>query len=233
MNSTFKNILKLLAIPLTLLALYFSMVILWKIFDLPPLEELEKTIKIYFDKYGLWIVFISALIEGFLLLGQYFPGGFVIFLGVTVARDSLIKVAWVLSIVSIAFFISYYLNYVLGRYGWYTLFIKFGLKNSLDKAKEKLEKHTTTAILGSYWEPNLASLTATAAGILQVPLKHFLSASLAGIIIWNLFWGTVVYFLGQALLENETVVYVTIIAVWCSVILFKVFVLDKRKNQSH
>jgi membrane protein DedA with SNARE-associated domain len=228
MNPTFKNILKILAIPLSLLVVYFSMLILWKIFNLPPLDKLEAIIKIYFDKYGLWIVFISALIEGFLLIGQYFPGGVVIFLGVTAARDNLIEVGWVLFVVGVAFFIAYYLNYIVGRYGWYKLFLKFGLGNSLDKAKAKLEKHVMTAILGSYWEPNLASITATAAGVLKIPLRYFLTSSLIGIVIWNLFWGIVVYFLGYALLQHQVLMYVTIIAVWCAIILFKVFVIDKK-----
>ncbi|MEO8637993.1 MAG: VTT domain-containing protein [Candidatus Taylorbacteria bacterium] len=229
-NSTFKNILKILAIPLILLFAYLSMVLLWKVFHFPSPDELTEIARRYFEMYGLWIVFVSALIEGFLIIGQYFPGGFVIFIGVVAARGNIFSVIEVLVVVGIAFFISYYLNYLMGRYGWYKIFLKFGLRNPIERAEEKLSRHTLTAILGSYWEPNLASITATAAGILRIKTEKFLVGSLLGIIIWNTFWGIVVYFIGEALLHNQTPVYLSIISFWCFLILLKVFVIDKKNN---
>ena len=118
-----KENLKLLTIPLILMAIYLTMVLFWKLFSFPPPEELVIIVTNYFNQYGLWIVFISALIEGFLLVGLYFPGGFIIFLGVISAAGNVMRAIEVVSVVSIAFFISYILNYIIGKYGWYKLFV--------------------------------------------------------------------------------------------------------------
>jgi len=80
--------IKIISIPLILLVIYLSMYLIWGILGLPKESELLLIVKDYFSKYGLYIVFISALIEGFFLLGQYFPGGFVIFLGVISAYEN-------------------------------------------------------------------------------------------------------------------------------------------------
>lgn len=227
MEPSFKNILKILAIPISLFVVYLSLVLLWKFFGLPSPEALAEIIKDYFDRYGLIVIFIAALIEGVLIIGQYFPGGFIIFLGVISAAGNIPKVAAVVLVVSVAFFISYHLNYVIGKYGWYKLFIKFGLADALEKAKLKLSRHVLSAVLSSYWEPSLASITATAAGVLQIPMKVFLGSSIVGIIIWNTLWGIVVYFIGDILLKFELLYILVIFVVWCVIILAKVFIFDK------
>ena len=227
MNIKTKEILKLLSIPFILMGIYLSMYVVWKLLGLPSDDQLLEIVKDWFAKYGLWIVFVGALIEGFLLLGQYFPGGFIIFLGVISAGKDLSKASLVVLIVCVAFFIAYTLNYLLGKYGWYKLLIKFGLGQSVEKSKDKLIKQGLNAILFSYWEPNLASLTATAAGILHVPLLKFSLYSAAGIILWNIFWGTLVYTLGESALKVVGLKYVIIIfLIWISVIVIKKYLFD-------
>lgn len=228
MKSKLTEILKLLSVPLILAAIYLSMYVVWKIFGLPTDTEMLVIVKEWFFRYGLWIVFVAALIEGFLLLGQYFPGGFIIFLGVISAGKNIPRAAEVVSVVSLAFFIAYSLNYLVGKYGWYRLLAKFGLASSIEKSKDKLLKQGLSAIFLSYWEPNLASLIATAAGILKVSFKKFSVYSAAGIIIWNIFWGTLVYSLGESALQIAGLKWVLIIfGAWVAVILFKKYVLAR------
>jgi len=224
-----KDSLKILAVPLILFAIYLSMAAAWKILGLPTDDEQFDIIKQFFISHGLWVVFIGALIEGFLLLGQYFPGGFIIFLGVISAGKDIPRVIQVVTVVSLAFFISYTLNYWVGKYGWYNLLIKFGLKTALESAKEKLAKQGLNAVIFSYWEPNLASLTATAAGILRVHLKQFLIYSTIGIIIWNTFWGTLVFSLGDSALKLIGFKYVIIIFLgWFCILLFKKYLSNRK-----
>lgn len=231
MNSHHKEILKLLSVPLVLLSLYLLMAFSWKLLHLPDDAHMLILVKEYFAHYGLWVIFIGALIEGFLLLGQYFPGGFIIFLGVISAGKDIPKVVEVVLIVSVAFFISYTFNYLVGKYGWYHLLIKFGLKQSLEKAKEKLTTQGLNAVIFSYWEPNLASLTATAAGVLGIPLKKFELYSAVGIVIWNIFWGTLVYLLGEAALNIVGFKYILIIfGIWVAIILIKKYVVERIKH---
>ncbi len=229
----FKSILKLLAIPLSLSLVYLTMLVIWKSFHFPEGDDLFNATAGYINKYGLWLVFVSAIIEGFLLLGQYYPGGAVIFLGVISAGKNIPRVAEVVAIVSLAFFIAYTLNYIVGKYGWYKLFLKFGLKKPLDNSQAKLAKHQFNAILFSYWEPNLASVTATAAGVLNLPLLKFSFYSLIGIIVWNTIWGTLVASLGKAAFKLMGLKYVILVVViWIAVILIKHFFIDKKQPEA-
>ena len=228
MKKIYTDILKILSVPLILLGIYLSMALVWKLLNLPNDDHMLVIVKMYFAEYGLWLVFIGALIEGFLLLGQYFPGGFIIFLGVISAGRDLPRASEVVVTVMLAFFISYTLNYWVGKYGWYRLLVKFGLKQSLEHAKEKLTRQGLSAVILSYWEPNLASVIATAAGILQIPLKKFLVYSAIGVTLWSIFWGTLIFLLGDAALNIIGFKYVIIIfGIWIGIILIKKFVFDK------
>ena len=226
-----KTLLKVAAGPLILLAFYLSLWGLWVLFGLPKDQELIQIINDYFAKHGLWVLFIAALIEGALILGQYFPGGFVIFLGVISARDNIGRVVLVVAIVSLAFFIAYAINYLVGKHGWYRLLLKFGLRATLEQAQIKLQKHHLYAILASYWEPNLASITATAAGILRLPFKSFLLYSAIGIVIWNTVWGVFVHLLGQELFKFFGFKYAMIVfGIWVVILLGKYLVFDAQKT---
>ncbi len=184
------SLLKLLIVPISLLAAYLVVWVIWRSFGLPTDERLAQITQGWFNKYGIIVVFISGMIEGILLLGQYYPGGLVVFLGVISAGHNIPKVIGVVSIVSLAFLIGYTIDYLMGKYGWYKLFLKFALNNSLETSKIKLQKQQFNAIFLSYWEPNPASVTATAAGISQLPFKKFTLYSFLGILFWNTFWGT-------------------------------------------
>ncbi len=226
-----KTLLKLLLAPLTLLGIYLLVVLVWGLAGLPSDDRLLLIIQGYFAKYGLWIVFAGALIEGFLLLGQYFPGGFVIFIGVISAGRDAARVIETIFVVSLAFFISYFLNYWVGKHGWYRLIVKMGLKKTLEDSKSKLIKQGMNAIIFSYWEPNLASITATAAGVLHVPLRKFLIFSAIGIIFWNSIWGTLVFILGESALKIIGLKYIIgIFLIWAAVILIRHYLLS-RKNR--
>src|SRR3989344_8050874 len=210
-----KNILKTVGLPLFFLGIFLSLYLIWKILDLPPESELIEIARNYFDKYGLITVLLSAIIEGVLLVGWYYPGSLVIFLGVIFAGKNIPDVIQVVSVVTIGLYIAYIINFFIGKHGWYRLLLKFGLKEPLEKAQPRLAKHGPAGIFLSFWQPNLAALTATAAGILQFPLRKFLLFSLSATILWNIFWGTLVYFLGAASLSLLGVRFVLIaIVVW-------------------
>ena len=194
---TLKDILKTLYIPLIFLFILRTLFILWKILDLPPQEEVVKIAKVYFDKYGLITVFISSIIEGLLLLGIYYPGSLVIFLGVIFAGSDILAVIEVVSVVIIGMLISFVINFFLGKYGWYKLLLVFGLGESIENTKNRLIKYGFSAIFWSYILPNLAAFTSTAAGILQFSFRKFLLYSFLSVIFWDSFWGALVYFLGE------------------------------------
>lgn len=216
------NLLKILAIPLSFLVLAFGIYFLWEIFNLPEREEFFAIVRSWFDTYGLWLVFFSALLEGILVFGNYYPGGTVIFWGVILASGDIFETVFVVAIICVALFIAYFANYMIGKYGWYKIFTKFGMRKLLEEKKEKVGRHLFSAIIGSYWMPNLASLTSTAAGILHLPLRKFLINSAIGVIVWNTFWGILVSLLGERAFDVISLKWALIIfAVWVVVALVK------------
>ena len=59
-----RHYLRLLSVPLSLLAVYISLFIVWEAFDLPSAEMLGNAVKGWFSVYGLPALFVSAIIEG-------------------------------------------------------------------------------------------------------------------------------------------------------------------------
>src|SRR3989344_6448536 len=226
----YKNILKALSIPAVLLIFTLTYRVLWTIFDLPKGQELVPIITKFFSHYGLWVVLLCAILEGALVIGNYFPGGVVIFLSVVVAGRDIPKVITAVAVVAIGFFIGYTIDYFLGKYGWYKLLIKFGMRHQLETAQVKLSRHSLKAIAFNYWEPNLGSITATAAGILQISLKKFLFESAIGLIIWDTFWGVLVASLGQRALDmifNWTYL-IPVVAIWVLVVVLIEYIKTKK-----
>lgn len=229
MPSKTKKILKILSLPGIFVGASLILYFLWEILNLPERDQFIEIVKAWFQSYGLLVVFVSALVEGMLLFGNYYPGGMVIFLGVISAEGDFKKSALVVLIVCLALFFAYMGNYLLGRYGWYKLLVRFGMRDSIERRKEQLRKHQLGAIVGSYWFPNLASLTSTAAGILKTPFLKFLLHSAIGILIWNIFWGTLVAALGEEALGLISLKWaIIIVAVWALVIIFKSALKKKR-----
>ncbi len=197
MKETFQKI----RMPLLALAAIGLLYALWNIFDLPPQSELVEIARGYFERYGLLTVFICACAEALLLIGWYFPGSIVIFLGVIFAGRDIEQVAAVVLVAAAGIMIGYTLDYVIGRYGWYRLFLKFGLKEGIVSAEQRLERYGWKAFIGTYWHPNLASMTATGAGILHFPFVRFVALSIISVCLWNTFWSGIIFIWGEATLS--------------------------------
>ena len=201
--------------PTVVLAVFLSLWAVWKILALPSENELIEITRRYFNLYGYRIVFVSAIIEGMLLAGWYYPGSLVIFLGVIFAGRNIPEVIWVVALVTIGLFLACLFNYMLGRYGWYRLLLKFGLREPIENAQIRLTKYGLSGIFLSYWHPNLAALTSTAAGILQFSFKKFMLYSVIAVTLWDIFWGMLVYFLGEAALTAVGIWFVIVsMTVW-------------------
>lgn len=66
----------------------------------------------------------------------------------------------------------------------------------------------------SYWEPNLASLVSTAAGVAHASLKKFFFVSFIATVVWAIFWGSMAYLFGQKILEYLGGIFFGIMIVW-------------------
>ncbi len=226
-----KSWIKALSLPLTIIIFTLLYQILWNFLGWPTGEELTKILTNFFNRYGLWLIFVCSILESAVIIGNYFPGGLIIFISVVACQGNIPKIILTVAIVSLGFFLGYLIDYLLGKYGWYKLLVKFGFSNHIEQAKSKLLKHSFKAILSSYWEVNLASITATSAGILQMDLKKFLAESTLALLLWNVVWGTLVGTLGQKSIDVITNwrYAIPILAIWLVVLIAKIK-YDNRKN---
>jgi membrane-associated protein len=206
-----------------------TLALLWNVLDLPAETEMVTIVSSWLGMYGLYLVLIGSFIEALLFIGIYFPGSIVIFLSVALAPDSTSAMVTVLCI-SLGMFFGYLTNYLMGKYGWYKLFLKLGMKNGINRAQMKMQTNDIRYVFYTYWNPGLAAFTATAAGILKMSGKRFVVLSISGILLWNTFWGVLVYSLGESalVLLNFSIV-LKIAAVW---IVFELVMLLWRKYHS-
>ena len=190
-------------------------------------------IKTWFEQYGYPVVFVSAMVEGMLLVGGYFPGIFIVFIGVILAESPAQAIA-IVAVGTTGLFIAHLINYAMGKYGWYRLFIKFGLRSTLEQAQNKLLRRGGKAIFWSYWLPSMAAFTDTAAGVLHMPFRKFVIASLAGVIFWDSLVGIIVYLLKDDALSivspggtMDFIIQLSIVAVWIMILL----IIDQRRRR--
>lgn len=206
-----------------------ALVLLYRLFDLPTYGEINAWVKTFFDDHGYGVVFLGALAEGILFLNWYLPGSVVVVMGVALARETGLNAPYMVFLITLGFFITAIINYALGKYGWYRIFLKLGLKDTLEKTRRRVEKHGLKIVFGTYFHPNVGALTATSAGILQLPFFRFLAYSALALAAWNALWGIVVYFSGPAIVEivnfNNMLI---VLSSWLGIMLI-VFIWKKRK----
>lgn len=222
------SMLKKLALPLFCVLFFLVLIVIWNLLGLPSEEELVEVAREYFFTYGLITIFIASLIESMLVVGWYLPGGLIIFLGVILSAGNPKQAALSVLCTIAGLSLGYIANYFLGYYGWYKLFTKFGLSKSLNKAKEQFQKHGYKAIYMSYWQPNLAALVSTSAGVMKASRKKFILTSTTATIIWSSFWGISAYFLGEKILSYLGIVFFGIMGIW----IIKIIIDHKRKPDS-
>src|SRR5436305_12963310 len=198
MGDMLRRVLKIIAFPLAVLAVFGLLYAIWLALDLPPEETMIAAAKYYLDRYGVVIVLVSAYLEGLLLIGWYFPGTLVIILALVFAGPDPARTAQVAAVAGTGLFSAYVTNFFAGKYGWYRLLLAFGLRDPLENAKRRLTKYGLSAIFTTYWQANLASCISTAAGILQFPAQRFILLALLAHTLWFAFWATLIFLLGPA-----------------------------------
>ena len=223
------DFIKFASVPLVLLAILLALIGLFHLFDLPDYNEIIAWAKASTFKYGYWFIFIGALAEGILFFNWYLPGSVVVVLGGVFAPQMGLSTFKVVALIIFGFWLTSILNYAMGRYGWYRLLLRFGLKGAIEKTKARVEKHGLKIIFGTYFHPNIGALTATSAGILQLSFKKFLYYSTMALVAWNTLWGTVAYYIGPPLVEQVHYKNLVVVLLIWLVILFFQFIRSKGK----
>lgn len=208
MNGKKQKILQYVAIPCIVLLLYISVIFIYEFLGLPSSEEIIASTTKYYENYGYWVVLVGALVEGALLINWYLPGSVVVALGVVFAKQADLNVFFMLFLVILGFFLTALFNYALGRYGWYHVFLKLGLRVPLEKVQAKVQDKGLKILFTTYVHPNFGALAATAAGILRLSFWRFFLYSLISIIVWNSLWTVVFYYFGSVLLNHVNILII-------------------------
>ena len=220
-----KKFAKEVSIPLILLIIYFIFFHVQKVVSLPAQDALIELTLDYINTRSIFFIFLIAVVEGGLILGQYAPGGVVISLSIISAGGDITKIALLCLVISLAYLIAYGIDYFIGYYGINRLIEKFGFHNSILKYKRLLEKNVFSTIFFSYWETNIASIVAASAGSLKVSFKKFFLYSIIGVLFWVTFWAIILFFFGNIFLRILGYQYLLILViVWISFIFYKNFI---------
>lgn len=223
---------RVLAPAVTTLLIVLSFYVLLRAFDFPTETELIPIARTYFEKYGLVTVFIGALGEGIFLFGLYFPGTFVILLGVLLAAGDIARLFSLWLVIVAGLTLSYSIDFLLGRYGWYRLFVSFGLRDALDRSREKLASRGLSAVLTSFWQINIAALIATAAGILRFRYPSFIICAAGAAGLWMAFWMTVITALGPSAMALVNLRFIlAVLILWIGWLAFAIWYQDRRKRE--
>jgi len=201
----------------------------WLVFELPAKNELLAMAQNFFQHYGAIVFFLVAIIEGLLLVGWYFPGGTVLFVGVILAGTNVSLVLLNGLVITLGLLVAYIVNYFIGYYGWYKLFIKFGLGEAIAKIQKKIEKDSWSGFFLTYWHPSTAALASTASGLLKLKFAKFFINSISALLIWNAFWGVLIYYLGDKALTITSFKFIfVVILLW---IFFKLLCLYRSRRR--
>lgn len=198
---TGEEVRRLVLVPLILVGFFTVFVLLYRALELPNPEELIQRAESLLAEHGYWVVFVAALAEGLLLVGWYLPGSLVIVFAMVVSRDGILNPYAVVGTVILAFFVSVILNYILGRFGWYRLLVRFGLASPLEKMRLRAERKGARIIFATYFHPNVGTLAATSLGILQAPFGLFCLNSALALVVWNSLWGVAAFIVGPSILK--------------------------------
>ena len=162
----------------------------------------------YYEQYGYLVVLVGALAEGTLFVNWYLPGSIVVAMGAVFARTAGLNIFLMLLMVVIGFYATALLNYALGRFGWYHIFIKLGLKQPLEKVQAKIADKGLKILFTTYVHPNFGALAATSAGILRMNFYKFALYAFLAIGLWNSFWTAIFYWFGAGLLKHINLVVI-------------------------
>ena len=224
-NPKHKKIFQYLAVAGLAAFFYFVLVLIYKQLGLPSPEAVIAWATKYYERYGYWVVLVGALAEGALFINWYLPGSIVVALGAVFARASGMNIFLMLLMVIIGFYSTALLNYALGRFGWYHVFMKLGLKKPLENVQAKIKDKGLTILFTPYVHPNFGALAATAAGILRFNFLKFALYAFIPILLWNIFWTIIFYYFGVVLLKH-----VYLVSVVAAVFIYFMFMKSFKKQ---
>lgn len=176
-------------VPLLIMACLYTIIAYGHItLGLPAPEVIAQHLQKLYQSYGIYIVALGLFVEGFFMLGFYFPGSFILVMAVLLAPKTIASIGGIaLLAITMTMLISV-LNYYLGAKGFYKLFLKWGGKKLVNDMHRKLEKNLTRTIYLSAWHPNFLAIAVICCGVSQIGLLKTLRHIILPVVFWLTAW---------------------------------------------
>lgn len=188
-----------LILPITLLATYIVFLIIAR-GVVPTSEELITVFADLYLKYGYEIIFVSALLEGLVLVNLFVPGMVALALGAVFARTGQTDLTLVILVASLGIILGYIIDFLMGFFGFGDTLKKIGYGGFLNTSKEKLMKFGNRGLIIGFFHSNVGSFLAFAAGMMRFNFVNFLIIAIASTLIWATLWGIAAYYFGDVFL---------------------------------
>ena len=189
-----------LVLPLTLLATYIVFLIVAR-GVVPTSEELIAVFADLYSKYGYEIIFISALLEGLVLVNLFVPGMLALALGAVFARTGETDLTLVILTASCGIILGYIIDYLMGYFGFGDTLKKLGYESFLNTSKEKLKRFGNRGLIVGFFHSNVGSFLAFASGTMRLGFVNFLIVAVASTLVWATLWGLAAFYLGEIFLN--------------------------------
>lgn len=190
--------------PAVYTCLFLLLMLVWHIAKFPSPERIFEAVSSLYRAHGIWIVGLSAFVEGLVLINLYFPGSAVILIGVITFRGDPIGAASVVVVTMFAFILAANCNYAIGYFGLHNLIKRLGGGPALGKAHRWYEAKGHRAVLLSYWHPNIGAFVAVACGNGRFGYHRFLRFAVIAVFTWNTLWGFLAYHFASLAKETAT-----------------------------
>jgi len=179
-----KNYLFYVKTPIIVILLYIAIYFLIKLNYIPPLEELEYSLIVYYEIYGLFMVALLSLIENVPGINVYFPGSIVILTAMAYSHGNPTLGFYTYLVIFSFAFIGYHVSYFIGKYS---------SSSSREKDIKLKDRNLFIYFFLTLWHPHSASITCLAVGEDKIPYKVFLKNLVIVGFIWNTFWALLMY----------------------------------------
>ena len=154
---------------------------------LPTSDVLAERLVALFRSHGLPLVAVASFAENLAGFGTYFPGSVALVLAMTLTAGDPIRASLTYVAVVLPAIVANILSFLAGR---------SRSKNTLHTAAVSTQR-LWVWYASTYWHPQLAGVTALAAGSSGVTLRRHVATFLPVSVAWSILWAIVLYSLGQ------------------------------------
>lgn len=160
---------------------------------LPSAAALDSTLQAWFREEGLVAVAAISAVENVAIFNFYFPGSLTILVAMaSTSGDIQSAIAVFMAIVIPALVVQAVVNY--GSVGYIARRMDGWQRYRLLRDMHRLTFRGLLLVFGLFcWHPQFAAAATAACGAARVPARRFLVAFLPPFLVWNLFWGVLMY----------------------------------------